>query len=115
MDGAHVLLNWTPGRKHGAREGVRGWGTGKRAESVPLVSLEPAWLQVSRSDARPSGVQLFCMVGDGLGGRLWSPEVPGSNLGSTTHQHPGPGQAAPSAKPQFLIHKMGRWHLGLCK
>ena len=112
MDGARVLLNWTPGRKHGAREGIRGRGTGKRAESVPLVSLEPAWLQVSRNDPRPSGVQLFCMVRDRLGGRLWSPEVLGLNLGSTTHQRSGPGQAASPPKPRVLIHKMGRWHLG---
>ena len=71
-----------------------------------MFHSELTWLQISRNEPRLSGVQLFCVVGDRLGGRHWRLEVLGWNLGSTTHQLCDSGQAVSSPKLQLLIHKM---------
>ena len=70
-------------KEAGARGGIRGGALGRGED---LFHSELAWLQVSRSEPRLSGVQLFCVVGDRLGGRCWRLEVLGWNLGSTAHQ-----------------------------
>lgn len=108
MVGASVLPSWAPGRNHGAKEGITRQGIGKRGEAIPLVSLEPVWLRVTRNEPSPSGARLFWVVGDRLGGRRWSLEVLGLNLGSAAHQHSGPGpeQAASLPKPPFFICKV---------